>query len=81
VKETVHYHKIKYKAFFKVYIRTERLDLSRGHLTKETLLRSQGGQVSYAPDFHPGSQDLTTIRGSLPKIKCLKNDHKLQGIF
>jgi len=28
--------------------------------------RSQGGQVGYVPDFHPGSPGLTPFQGSLP---------------
>jgi len=37
---------------------------------------SRGGQVDYAPDFHPGSPGLTLAQGN--HLNCALCDHKLQ---
>jgi len=52
---------------------------------------SQGGQVGYTPDFHPGGPGSTPARGNQQKKKnkrglknhlvCLKNDLMLQGVL
>jgi len=33
--------------------------------------RSQGGQVGYEPDFHPGSLGSTPAQGNLPPKKLI----------